>query len=75
MDATEMLRYFARLQAISCIDWWQQEPPDEVIEYLFGDDDRRSAARSAAEPAARSEFNALVYECFEGPMRDVGFHP
>ena len=31
MDATEMLRYFARLQAISCIDRWQQEPPDEVI--------------------------------------------
>ena len=127
MDATEMLRYFARLRAISCIDRWQQEPSYEVIEYLFGNDELRSAAESAARSAAYSaadsaaysaacstacsaacsaaclaacstarsaalstacsaacsaaysaacsELNALVYECFEGPMRDVGFQP
>lgn len=107
MDVTEMLRYFARLQAISCIDRWQQEPSYEVIEYLFGNDELRSAALSAARSAASSaadsaadsaarsaaysaadsaaysaalsaacsELNALVYECFEGPMRDVGFQP
>ena len=146
MDATEMLRYFARLQAISCIDRWQQKPPEVVLDWLHtGDELAREAAReaaraaawaareaawaaraaaraaasaaawaasaavseaaraaasaaawaasaaareaawaareaawaasAAASAAAREEFNALVYECFEGPMRDVGFHP
>ena len=168
MDATEMLRYFARLQAISCLDRWKSDPPDVVMDYLAtGNEEVRAAAlaaalaaaraaardaardaawaaalaaalaaaRSAARDAARDvalaaaraaardaardaawaaalaaalaaaraaalaaaraaalaaalaaaraaardaawdEFNALVYECFEGPMRDVGFQP
>ena len=76
MDATEVLRYFARLQAISCIDRWKSDPPDAVIEWLgSGDEASRSAAWSAARSAAESEFNALIYECFEGPMKDVGFKP
>ena len=87
-DATEMLRYFARLQAIACIDSWQQEPPDEVIEWLHSGDEKAWSAASAAWSAASAawsaasaalaaseEFNELVYECFEGPMKEVGFKP
>src|SRR4051812_47432285 len=29
-DATEAMRYFARYQALSAIDNWQQEPPEVV---------------------------------------------
>jgi hypothetical protein len=117
MDATELLRYFARMQAVSCLHLWMTEPPDVVLDYLMtGDESLRLAAQSAAwlareaaqsaawlaaqsaawlaaqsatrsasesaaadaalaaaadaawsaEAAARQEFNALVYECFEG---------
>jgi len=76
MDATEMLRYFARLQAISCIDRWSIDPPDIVLDYLAtGNEELRDAAWAAAWAAAGDGFNALVYECFEGPMREVGFKP
>jgi len=72
-DATEGLRYFARMQALSVIHLW--DAPDVVIDYLMtGDESIRSAARSAAWSAARSaaraaarqQFNALVNEAFEG---------
>ena len=33
----------------------------------------RSAAHSAATYAARQAFADLVYECFEGPMENIGF--
>ena len=57
MEATEMLRYYARMQALSIIDFWQKEPDDVVLEYLVtGDEGARSAARSAAESAAREDF-------------------
>lgn len=124
MDANELLRYFARMQAISCIDRWKQEPTDVVLDYLATGDDSlretahldtlsamhevwqndavtvawassrhnaldaarntsREAARNTALAAvwsvamavARAELNSLVYESFEGPMRDVGFDP
>ena len=65
IDATELLRYFARMQALSCIDKWQDNPPDVVLDYLMtGAAKARNAAWSAAESAARAEFNALVYETF-----------
>ena len=59
MDAEEMLRDFARMQAISVSHLW--DIPDVVCDYLMGDD----AARAAAWDAARKDFNELVYECFE----------
>jgi hypothetical protein len=101
MDATEILRYFARMQAVSVVHLW--DAPDVVLDYLMTGDDSirnsawaaardaarnsawaaagnsawaaagdaawaaaRGAARGAARNAARNEFNALVYECFEG---------
>jgi len=54
-----MLRYFARMQALSVIHLW--EPPQVVCDYLMtGDEGIRAAARAAA----RRDFNALVNECF-----------
>ena len=62
MDATELLRYFARMQALSVIHLW--DPPDVVLDYLMtGDEsiwdaardaawDARDAARAAARDAA-----------------------
>ena len=100
MDATDMLRYFARMRALSVVHLW--DAPDEVLDYLMtgegaaaaeaaawsaaraaaraaewsaAEATARAAARAAAEAtassaaaysAARSDFNALVNECFEG---------
>ena len=109
-EASEMLRYFARMQALSVIhlapenmaglveDWIMTG--DETIRsaadsaaysaacsaarsaaysaaYSAADSAARSAAYSAATSAARQSFADLVYECFEGPMENVGFagHP
>jgi len=50
-DATEGLRYFARMQALSVAHLW--EPPDVVLDYLMtGDEVNRDAARAAAWSAA-----------------------
>ena len=70
MDATEMLRYFARMQAISVIHLW--DAPDVVCDYLMIGDE---SLRDAAWAAAVDEFNSLVYECFEGQMASVGYKP
>ena len=52
MDATEMLRYYARMQALSVAYLWS--PPDVVLDYLMtGDESIRAAARNAAWAAAR----------------------
>jgi hypothetical protein len=52
MDATEMLRYFARMQALSVVHLW--DPPDVVLDYLMtGDELIRVAAWVAAWAAAR----------------------
>jgi hypothetical protein len=51
MDATEMLRYFARMQAASVVHLW--DAPDVVIDYLMtGDESLRDAAWDAARAAA-----------------------
>jgi len=47
MDATEMLRYFARMQALSVVHLWGA--PDVVLDYLMtGDEAIRAAAGDAA---------------------------
>ena len=52
MDATEMLRYYARMQALSVIHLYDN-PPDVVLDYLMtGDEGIRAAARDAARAAA-----------------------
>lgn len=73
MNATELLRYFARQQALSVVHLW--DPPQVVCDYLMtGDESIRAAAwaaarvaagaaaRAAERDAARDQFNALVYE-------------
>lgn len=77
MDATELLRYYARMQAVKALEYWETEPPAVVCDYLMtGDESIRDAARAAARDAAwaaawaaardaaNAEFNALVYESF-----------
>ena len=58
MDATEMLRYFARMQALSVAHLW--ESPDVVLNYLM-----TGEGREAAWAATRTEFSLLVNECFD----------
>jgi hypothetical protein len=59
MDATDLLRYFARMQALSVIHLW--EPPDVVLDYLMtGDESIRAAARDAAWDAARDAAGAAA---------------
>ena len=51
MDATELLRYFARMQALSVVHLW--DAPDVVLDYLMtGDESIRAAAMAAARAAA-----------------------
>jgi len=77
MDATELLRYFARMQALSVLHL-NEDLPEVVEDYLMTGDDSlraaardaawaaaRAAARAAAWAAAREHFNQLVYESFE----------
>ena len=53
MDTTELLRYFARMQAVSVLNLWDTEPPEVVCDYLMtGDENIRAAARDAAWAAA-----------------------
>jgi hypothetical protein len=59
MDATEMLRYFSRMQALSVIHLC--EPPDVVLDYLMtGDESIRAAAGAAAMAAARAAAGAAA---------------
>ena len=71
-DASEMLRYFARMQALSVVHLYHN-PPDVVLDYLMtGDESIRAAAWDAARAAAwdaaraeaRDDFNDLVRELF-----------
>ena len=51
MDAVELLRHFARMQALSVVHLW--DAPDVVLDYLMtGDESLRYAARNAARNAA-----------------------
>ena len=75
MDATELLRYFARMQALSVIHLYPNGTDDVVFDYLMtGEESIRAAAGAAAWDAAwaaawdasREYFNHLVAECFNG---------
>ena len=49
MDATEMLLYYARMQAMSVVNLW--DAPDIVLDYLMtGEPATWSAARRSAAP-------------------------
>ena len=51
MDATEMLRYFSCMQALSVVHLW--DAPDVLLDYLMtGDESIRAAAWAAAWDAA-----------------------
>jgi hypothetical protein len=53
IDATEVMRKFARLCALSCLKNWRGEVPPVVREYLeTGDESKRSAAKAVADAAA-----------------------
>jgi hypothetical protein len=61
MDATEMLRYFARMQALSVIDHYPNSDDDAVFDYLMTGEGA-TAARSAADSAysaADSAYSAV----------------
>jgi hypothetical protein len=64
MDATPLLRYLARQQALSVLHLYPGEPAQCVLDFLMGDDEAREAAWSAArsaESATRSEAWAAVW--------------
>ena len=59
MDATELLRYFARMQALSVVHLW--DAPDIMLDYLMtGEESMRTAARAAAGAAARAAARAAA---------------
>ncbi len=59
IDATDMLRYFARQQALSVVHLWKA--PQIVLDYLAGDDSKRAAAREAAREAAWAAARAAAW--------------
>ncbi len=61
MDATELLRFCARMQAVKAIEYWDTEPPEVVCDYLMtGDESLRDAAWDAARDAARAADRAAA---------------
>lgn len=63
MDASEMLRYFARMQALSVAHLWN--PPEVVLDWLMtGDLSLRSAALSAASVTYSAADNAVYSAAF-----------
>lgn len=67
MDATPLLRHFARQQALSVLHHWP-DPPDCVLDFLMGDDTARDAAGAAAWAAARDAARAAA-RAAEGAAR------
>lgn len=58
-DATEGLRYFARMQALSVIHLYPGEPEDCILDWLMtGDESLRAAADSAARSADYAAYAA-----------------
>ena len=51
MDATEMLRYYARMQAVSVVHLWDAQ--DVVLDYLMtGEEQLRASAQASARDSA-----------------------
>ena len=70
-DCTDILNYFARMQALSVIHLWEQTPPDVVLDFLMtGDESLRAAARDAAWAAARD----AAWAAARAPARDAAWY-
>ena len=67
MDATPLLRLFARQQALSVVHLW--EPSQAVLDFLMGDDAARGAARDAAWGAARDAARGAARDAAWGAAR------
>jgi hypothetical protein len=65
-DATELLRADARASALSVLKYWKGEVPQAVMDWLTtGDEQYRSAARSAAWSAAWSAAESAAWSAAE----------
>ena len=76
MDATELLRYFARMQALSVLDLWDTEPPEVVCDYLMTGDARdagRAAAWGAARAAAWGAARAAAWDAARDAASDAAW--
>ena len=72
IDATDMLRYFARMQAVSVAHLW--EPPDAVLDYLMtGDESLRAAANAAANDAAYAAARAAANAAANAAAYDAAY--
>src|SRR3990167_6201425 len=82
MDATEMLRYFARMQAVSCLAQWKYEPDQIILDWLMTGDPAayaaayaavyaatRAAAHDAARAAAYAAARAVAYAAARAATR------
>jgi hypothetical protein len=58
MDATRLMRYFARQQALSVVHLW--DAPQVVLDFLMGDDAAMAAAWDAAWVAPRAAARAAA---------------
>ena len=62
MDATEMLRFYARMQALSVIHLYPNGSDTVVFDYLMtGDEALRAAAWAAAEAETRVAARAAAW--------------
>jgi hypothetical protein len=69
-DMTEMLRYFARMQALSVVHLWNA--PDVVLDYLMtGDEKIRAAAWDAAGAAAGAAARAAARDAARDAAGDA----
>jgi hypothetical protein len=71
MDATLLLREFARMQALSLVHLW--EPPAVVLDYLMGDDAARDAARDAAWDAAMDAAGEAAWDAAREAAREAAW--
>ncbi len=70
MDATELLRFYARMQAVKVLEYWDTEPPEVVCDFLMtGDESLRAAARDAAGDAARDAARAAAWDAARAAAR------
>ena len=59
MDATEMLRYYARMQALSVVHLW--DAPDIVLDYLMTGDETIRAYAAATYAARAADAYTAAY--------------
>lgn len=62
MEASEVLRYYARMQALSVIELYPNGIDDAVFDYLMtGENAQAAAAARAADAAARAAWSAATW--------------